>query len=329
MKRILVPLLFIVVSSANAKFGSPTPVCATKPIYNVDFYHEDLLEKFPEFKNMQNVRDATFNYLFDLKRKTKNGNNEFGSCSGFFTSNSGHFFSALHCMRSCLLETGYLIERSPDVYQRTSKPFPAECSVHYRGREVKMKIMASGDCFSAEYWNCSLSNDFVLGQIVDVNTDCASLHASELSVGNKAVISAFPQQSKNRLFNSDGHAKYFSDGQVLPANLKTCRLVVKDKDGNLQDREVKVNEIEDSIWRMSGDTMPGSSGGAVADEQGNVIGLVVGSTGHELGGVKVNEDEKDFDCRGKSLLNPIQGVLSNLSKKLSTEQLEQILKCKN
>lgn len=315
---------------AFAGFGLTQPECPTKSLYEkVNFYPPEMAGSFSTIAKLQPALDASFSY--------SNGTTSDGtpySCSGTYTSNAGHFSSALHCVRKCLLETGHFSQTGRTKLVRTAKPFPATCAVNTRNGSMQMNIWAAGDCYADHKMDCSGEHDFVFGQVVGMRTACEKIRARPVQQGEKIVaIGTTSGKTKGRETNPDGIRPYFSLGEVLDPYSTGCDEVFILPNGNKEIRRKPNRRREggmggghivegertrlEGLERVSADASFAASGGSVIDANGEAIGIITNGT-----------DNEERECIGQTHFNPIAPILKKMQTQLSSRQMQELTNCK-
>lgn len=305
----------------------PSPQCPTKPIYdNVNFYSPEMVSKFSHLAKIQPSLDASFSFgtAFDGSPY---------SCSGAYRSNSGHFSTALHCLRMCLVQTGHMRQTGRTKVVRTGMPFPAMCTVQTSNGAVQVKILASGECWAENKKDCSGEHDFIFGQVEGKKTACEKMRARPSQKGETVATIGTPSgKTKGREYNPDGIRVHFSLGKILDPYSDACDEVFILPDGTKQirrkankrriggmgsDAYETVNERVEGLERISADATFASSGGSVIDANGEAIGIITNGTYNE-----------ERECIGGTLFNPIAPIMSKLRQQLSTQQINELTNCK-
>jgi len=314
-----------------SSFASPTlivPECPVESLYNINFNPPEMARQFSTVAKIQPALDANFKFNF--------GTNPDGSpynCSGTYTSNSGHFSTALHCLRMCLLQTGHLQSTGGlTKVVRTTKSYPATCEVQTPAGTMQMNVWASGECYAVKKEDCSGEHDFIFGQIVGVKTKCAKIRTSPPKLEETVVSVSTPsEKTKGRLRNPDGKRPHFDVGQVLDPYSTSCDEVTiingKEKVVRRPNKEwvggMGSGRFEENVRkrligleRMSADATFASSGGSVIDANGDVIGIITNGTSNE-----------ERECRGASYFNPVAPIMNKLRSQLSPQQFRDLTNC--
>ncbi len=313
-KKLIAQILLI--ATPMMSFGQITLPQERGTLEGLGFFPSEVFEDIGPVTGAIDAMLASFKFPVDPQ----------GHGTGFFTSKLGHFITNIHVVKRCLFEQSFIDRLENGNYERTSKPFPANCKVTQNSHTFEFEILASGLGFT-EQGNLELMRgDFVLGRVLRGGPEvqkCIQVTDLPPSQNDRIHIVGYPMASEQRASNSDGVRQQISSGRlVLEQDLVTCAVISHSQYG-LPQQQKNVSRQErphffPGMYSVTSDVLNGNSGGpAVINNK--VIGIVES--------ISANVQSASQYCPGASYLIPMTHILNELKVKLSSETFHAAFDC--
>lgn len=271
----------------------------------------------------------------------------FGTCTGTRISNNGHILTARHCFNACLISQGHVeVEKiypedgymSPKLY-RFKADREAICDQEINGVKTKVKILAIGPAFMTESEKRSLplydnplyhsyldqdffhTGDFLIAKELNpTESSCKKINTTTNAPEEQVQYMGYPGASKGRgAHNSDGESLYLAQGKInesIQSNPCVDRGSYSDTVWERVDRTYN----RESIILSTVDILPGASGSALLNQEGEIIGLLNSTYAHRV-------DIFSEYCAGSAVAIKIDHVLNLARNFLSDKALQEAFAC--
>ena len=284
-------------------------------------------------------------------RDPKTGQESGGICSSTVVSDSGLILTAAHCMNDCVKDAK---NRVDDSFVDSEKK--AHCQIFINGIQTDVTVKLIGRCSpddlvqlvtekkaslktkrTLKYANCAVDDELAIidPQNKDINSKCLPISFVSPEVGEALGTQGYPSKTTRQSTDQEiqggpkdtpGEILTWSNGTRVISD--TCDIeyrfhnqLVTEKAPLGVARQLRTRLIQTSI-----DIVPGSSGGPLLNEQGEVVGVASAFAAFSRTiDLQKPASANEFECRGSSFFTPLSRLKTMIAKQ--NPQLASQLKC--
>lgn len=317
------------------------------PLQAFAFKHEcDLIPADFILADEQSVRDMKLPFEVMAASPSLNLLDRSGKvttqCSSSVTSESGHIFTAGHCIESCLEKAGVYSKVDGVSMVDKQKIQNVECTINLGGERMAVRVLATNDCIHKERYAegltpraCKGLDYAVLERIEKPKNPTLCLKVAQTrvaAVGASVISSGYPIASSRQLLrqaarDSNGVALHFSPGVVIEPRDNCLKTLDETEDERSAPVKFPARFHFERVreWIRSGalvqtevDTLPRSSGGGLIDAQtGELVGI------NSL----IPMQDTMVECKGSSFFATTAMTVSQIKTDFPNVDLTKVFSC--